>query len=60
MKILKIGIEEQLLIKHYMIKPLILLKMRYMMDVDVDLLKWPLIKKLQVEQLKIKMFLMKN
>ena len=60
MKILKIGIEEQLLIKHYMIKPLILLKMRYMMDVDVDLLKWPLIKKVQVEQLKIKMFLMKN
>ena len=60
MKILKIGIEEQLLIKHYMIKPLILLKMRYMMDVDVDLLKWPLIKKLQVEQLKIEMFLMKN
>ena len=60
MKILKIGIEEQLLIKHYMIKPLILLKMRYMMDVDVELLKWPLIKKLQVEQLKIKMFLMKN
>ena len=60
MKILKIGIEEQLLIKHYMIKPLILLKMRYMMDVDVDLLKWPLIKKLQVEQLKIKIFLMKN
>ena len=31
-----------------------------MMDVDVDLLKWPLIKKVQVEQLKIKMFLMKN
>ena len=60
MKILKIGIEKQLLIKHYMIKPLILLKMRYMTDVDVDLLKWPLIKKLQVEQSKIKIFLMKN
>ena len=34
--------------------------MRYMTDVDVDLLKWPLIKKLQVEQSKIKIFLMKN
>ena len=52
MKILKIYIDEQLLIKHYVKKHLILLKIQNMMDIQVDLLQWPinfLIKKLQVE-----------
>ena len=52
MEILKIEIEEQLLIKHYMIKDLILLKIRNMIDINVSLPQWFinfLIKKLQAE-----------
>ena len=52
MEILKIEIEEQLLIKHYMIKDLILLKIRNMTDINVSLPQWFinfLIKKLQAE-----------
>ena len=37
MEVLKIYREEQLLIKHYPIKHLILVKLRNMMDVNVDL-----------------------
>ena len=47
----------------FMIKHLILLKTRNILDINVDLLQWFinfLIKKLQVEQLKIKIFLIKN
>ena len=40
MEILKIEIEEQLLIKHYMIKDLILLKIRNMTDINVSLPQW--------------------
>ena len=52
MEILKIEIEEQLLIKHYMIKDLILLKIRNMTDINVSLPQWFinfLKKKLQAE-----------
>ena len=52
MEILKIEIEEQLLIKHYMIKDLILLRIRNMIDINVSLPQWFinfLIKKLQSE-----------
>ena len=52
MEILKIEIEEQLLIKHYMIKDLVLLKIRNMIDINVSLPQWFinfLIKKLQAE-----------
>ena len=52
MEILKIEIEEQLLIKHYMIKDLILQKIRNMIDINVSLPQWFinfLIKKLQAE-----------
>ena len=52
MEILKIEIEEQLLIKHYMIKDIILLKIRNMIDINVSLPQWFinfLIKKLQAE-----------
>ena len=52
MEILKIEIEEQLLIKHYMVKDLILLKIRNMIDINVSLPQWFinfLIKKLQAE-----------
>ena len=52
MEILKIEIEEQLLIKHYMIKDLILLKIRNMIDINVSLPQWFinfLMKKLQAE-----------
>ena len=52
MEILKIEIEEQLLIKHYMIKDLILLRIRNMIDINVSLPQWFinfLIKKLQAE-----------
>ena len=36
MEILKIYLEEQLLIKYYMIKHLLLLKIQIMMDINVD------------------------
>ena len=52
MEILKIEIEEQLLIKHYMIKDSVLLKIRNMIDINVSLPQWFinfLIKKLQAE-----------
>ena len=39
MGILKIYIEEQILIKYYVIKHLILLKMQNMMDVRLELLQ---------------------
>ena len=39
MEILKIYLEEQLLIKYYVIKHLILLKIRNMIDINVDLLQ---------------------
>ena len=59
MEILKIELDEQLLIKYYMIKHLILLKIQNMMDINVDLLQWSinfLIKKLLALVLKIIMF----
>ena len=40
MEILKIKVEEQLLIKYYVTKHLILLKIQYMMGVNIDLLQW--------------------
>ena len=40
MEILKTYIEEQLLMKHCLIKHLILLKIRNIMDINVDLLQW--------------------
>ena len=40
MEILKIYTKEQLLIKYYVIKHLILLKMQNMMDINVDLPQW--------------------
>ena len=40
MEILKIEIEEQLLIKYYVVKHLILLKVQNEMDINVDLLQW--------------------
>ena len=49
---------DKILIKH-----LIQLKIRNMMDINVDLFHWFrnfLIKKLQAEQLKMKIFLIKN
>ena len=51
MEISRISAEEQLLIKYYVIKHLILLKIQNMMDINVDLLQWSikfLIKKLLV------------
>ena len=60
---LNTQIEEQLLIKYYVIKDLILLKIQKMMEINVDLLQWStdfLLKKLAVEQLKIEIFLIKN
>ena len=49
-------IEKQLMIKYYLIKHLILLKIRNMMGINVDLFPWfrnILIKRLMVEQLKM-------
>ena len=40
MEILKIEIGEQLLKKYHVIKHLILLKIQYMMDINMDLLQW--------------------
>ena len=40
MEILKIYTKEQLLIKYYVIKHLILLKIQKMMDINVDLPQW--------------------
>ena len=39
-KILKIYLEEQILIKYYVIKHLTLLNIQKMMDINVDLLQW--------------------
>ena len=40
MKILKIYLEEQLLMKYYLIKLLTLLKIQNIIDINVDLLQW--------------------
>ena len=40
MEILSINLEEQLLMKYYMIKHLILLKIENMMDINAGLLQW--------------------
>ena len=40
MEILKYQLEEQLLIKHCMIKHLIMLKILNMIDINADLLQW--------------------
>ena len=40
MEILKILLEEQLLIKHCMIKHLLLLKTQNIMDININLLQW--------------------
>ena len=42
MEILKIYIEEELLIRYYVIKHIILLKVQNMMDINVVLLQWPI------------------
>ena len=55
--------KKQLLIKFYAIMHLILLKIQNMMDINVHLLQWfvsILIKKLLVEQLKRKLYLIKK
>ena len=55
MEILKIKIEEHLLIKCYVIKNLILLRIQNVMDINVDFLQWFInfvIKKLLVVLLK--------
>ena len=60
---LKIYQEEQLKIKHYVIKYLTLLKILNMMDINIDLLQWFinfLIKKLLVVLLKMKSWKAKN
>ena len=58
--ILKIETEEeQLLIKYYTIKHSILLKIQNMMDINMDFFQFSvnfLMKKLLVEQLKMKLF----
>ena len=59
----KFLLEEQLLIKYCMIRHLILLKIRTIMNINVDLLQWIInfmIKKVQAEKLKMKMFLIRN
>ena len=63
MKILKIYLEEQLLIKYCMIKHLILLKIQNMMDIKEVFLQSStnfLIKKLLAAVLKMKIFLIMN
>ena len=63
MKILKIYLEEQLLIKYCMIKHLILLKIQNMMDIKEVFLQSStnfLIKKLLEAVLKMKIFLIMN
>ena len=62
-EILKIEIEKQLLIKYYVIKHLILLKIQNTMDINVVLLQWFinfLIKSLLVEELKMILILINN
>ena len=44
MEILKIGVEEQLLINYYVIKYLILLKIGVMVHINTDLLKYGWVK----------------
>ena len=39
-EILKIYLEEQLLIRHYMIKLLLLLNIQNVMDINMNLLQW--------------------
>ena len=63
LQILKIYIGERLLITHYMIKHLILLKMRNTMDIKGFLLQLFihfLIKKLKMVLLKVKLCQVKN
>ena len=62
-EILKIEIEKQMLIKYYVIKHLILLKIQNTMDINVVLLQWFinfLIKSLLVEELKTILILINN
>ena len=42
-KILKISLEEQLLIKYCVIKPLMLQRIQIMMDLNVGLLQWSIV-----------------
>ena len=63
MEILKIQLEKQLLIKYDVIKNLILLKIRNMIDINVDLLQWStsiLIKRILVMASKMRIFRTKN
>ena len=56
--ILSICLEEQLLIKYYMIKHLVWLKIQNMIDINVELLQWFidfLIKSVKVVILKAKL-----
>ena len=56
MEILKVYLKEYLLIKYYVLKYIILLKIQNMMDIKVDLIPWfinLLIKKLLVVLLKV-------
>ena len=62
MEILKIYLEEQMLIKYYVMKHFILLKIRNMMDIREFLRQWLLkvLINLQVVVLKVKLYQMKN
>ena len=63
MEILNTYLEEQLLIKYYVIKHLILLKIQNMININVYLLHWFtkfLIRKLQAVILKIRIGQTKN
>ena len=63
LEVLKIYLEEQLLIKYHVIKHSILLKIQNMREIIVDLLQWFtnfLIKTLQVVILKVKQSKTKN
>ena len=63
LEVLKIYLEEQLLIKYHMIKHSILLKIQNIREIIVDLLQWFtnfLIKTLQVVILKVKLSKTKN
>ena len=54
MKILKIYLEQQFLVKHCMINHLLLLKVPNMIDINVDLLQWSINHRIQVAVLKMK------
>ena len=63
MEILRIYLEEQLMIKYYVIKHLILLKIKNMKYINADLLHWfinYLIKSILVVALKVKLYQTKN